>query len=171
VIDSLPVITTENGAIDQRILRYFIGLSPSYLITDVTTSMPVKPIFAHPDFPLPLHSSSISSTQASSTVGIETWNTGFLRLVDLLLALHSRGELELETLNEASRACSECWTVASSWPGGGVGEQSREKVRHVAGRLRGILDPNRRTYRGYGFHLTYAMFCVDFFHSGLVYVP
>jgi len=125
VIDSMPIMTSKSGSIDQRILRYFIGLSPSYLLLDVTTG--------------------ITNT---TTSGIETWNTGFLRLVDLLLALHLRGELELDTLNEASRACSQCWTVASSWPAGGVGDQSREKVRHVAGKLRGILDPNRRTYQG-----------------------
>jgi hypothetical protein len=86
--------------------------------------------------------------------GIDTWSNGFNRLVDLLLALHNRGELELETISEASRACSECWTVAASWPAGSVGEQSRMKVRQIAGKLRTILDSNRRTYKG-----------------GVVYVP
>jgi hypothetical protein len=42
VLNSLSVISTESGAIDQRMLRYFIGLSPSYLVTDITTNLPVS---------------------------------------------------------------------------------------------------------------------------------
>ncbi|KAF9646004.1 hypothetical protein BDM02DRAFT_3189196 [Thelephora ganbajun] len=49
------------------------------------------------------------------TTGLASWNVGFNRLVDVMVALHRRGQLELSTVNAASKACSECWNVAGSW--------------------------------------------------------
>ena len=73
------------------------------------------------------------------------WSVGFNRLVDIVVALHSRCELELETMNEASKACSECWSVSGSWTGLAEG---RAVVRSVAIRLKKLLDENGRTYKG-----------------------
>lgn len=78
--------------------------------------------------------------------GINTWCIGFNRLVDVLVALHARGELELETVNEASKACSECWqSVAGSWR---ELDKCRDGVRAVAAKLKKLLDENGRTYHG-----------------------
>lgn len=79
------------------------------------------------------------------TGGLASWHAGFNRLVDLLVALHSRKELELDTVSAASKACSECWSVAGTWR---EMEECRESVRGIAVRLKGILDDNGRTYRG-----------------------
>jgi len=77
--------------------------------------------------------------------GLSTWNMGFNNLVDVLIALHTLGELELETVNEASKACSECWMIAGSWRGL---DEARMLVRGVASKLRTLLDANGKTYRG-----------------------
>ena len=77
--------------------------------------------------------------------GVDKWLTGFNRLVDVVVALHNRGELEVETLNATSKACSECWTVAGAWRGM---EGGREGVRIVAARLKQLLDENQKTYKG-----------------------
>jgi hypothetical protein len=90
VVQMLARSTQSSGTIDQQLLRDCIGLSSSYLISDTTMN--------------------IGS-------GLLTWNIGFNRLIDLLVVLHGRGDLELETVNQASKACSECWSVASSWKG------------------------------------------------------
>lgn len=98
----------------------------------------------------------------NTTSGLLTWNTGFNRLIDLLVVLHNRGDLELETVNQASKACSECWSVSTSWKGMDdvrkcvkvwpelnfcrLGLIARSKV--VARKLQGLLDENGRTYRG-----------------------
>ncbi|KAH9938139.1 uncharacterized protein B0H18DRAFT_965774 [Fomitopsis serialis] len=112
--------TSASGPIDQRVLRKCLGLASSHLITDTTMN--------------PEH-------------GLSSWHTGFQHLIDVLVALHNRGELELETVNAASKACSECWTVAGSWREMDAG---RESVRGVAARLKGLLDDNGKTYRGGG---------------------
>ncbi len=67
--------------------------------------------------------------------------------MDVVVALHARGELELESLSEASKACSECWTAAGTWRGM---EDCREGVRTIAGKLKKLLDEGGRTYRGMG---------------------
>jgi len=118
VLQMLSRMTRSPGSIDQRVLRQCLALSSSYLITDSTM---------HP------------------SRGLTTWHTGFSRLIDILVALHARGELELDTVNEASKACSECWTVAGAWR---EMEGGRESVKGVAARLKGLLDENGKTYRG-----------------------
>jgi len=110
----------QNPAIDQSMLRSFIALSPSYLVLD-------------------------STTYEQQIYGILQWSQGFHRLVDILITLHARGELELETLNTTSRACSECWSVTASWNGL---EEGKEGVRSVAARLKTILDSDGMHYRG-----------------------
>lgn len=60
-------------------------------------------------------------------------------------ALHTRNELELQTISEASKACSECWGVAGGWK---ELEQARDRVKEIATRLKGLLDENGRTYHG-----------------------
>jgi hypothetical protein len=108
----------KSQSIDQNILRQCIGLSSSYLVTD---------------------------TSMNPERGISTWNVGFNRLVDVVVALHARGELEVETVNAASKACSECWSIAGSWKGL---EECRDGVRTVAAKLKTLLDESGRTYRG-----------------------
>lgn len=112
-------MTLESSTIDQSTLRRAIGLASSYLVTDTSTN---------------------------SERGIQTWSIGFHRLVDVMVVLHSRGELELETVNEASKACSECWSIAGTWRGM---EDCRQGVKEVAAKLKKLLDePHRRTYKG-----------------------
>ncbi|KAI0036841.1 hypothetical protein K488DRAFT_81827 [Vararia minispora EC-137] len=124
VLAVLADMTRRSQTVDQAALRHCLGLSSSYLMTDATTN---------------------------PTGGFASWNLGFSRLVDVLVALDARDELELETVSAASKACSECWTAASNWRGL---ESCRDAIRSVAAKLKRLLDENGRTYRG-----------------GLVYVP
>ncbi|KAF7433468.1 hypothetical protein PC9H_005420 [Pleurotus ostreatus] len=110
--------STSQNIIDQKVLRHCINLSSSYLVTDVTLN-PER--------------------------GISTWFTGFNRLMDIVCALHARGELELETMNIASKACSECWSIGGCWKGL---EEARDCVKEVATRLKKLLDENGKTYKG-----------------------
>jgi len=129
-------MTHETGTIDQSLLRKCLGLASSYLITD---------------------------TSMNAERGLSTWICGLNNLVDVLVALHVRGELELGTMNEASKVCSECWMIAGTWR---ELDESRVLVRGVASRLRTVgcrylvlhqgvlmdhwqlLDGNGKTYRG-----------------------
>jgi len=118
VVEVLSSVTRTSSTIDQAALRQCLGLSSSYLVSDTTTN---------------------------PTGGIASWSAGFNRLVEILTALHSRGELGLETVNAASKACSECWTVAGNWRGM---DECREVVRQVAARLKRLLDENGSTFGG-----------------------
>ncbi|KAJ3566316.1 hypothetical protein NP233_g7086 [Leucocoprinus birnbaumii] len=113
-----PSTSVPAPLISQSVLRQCLGLASSFLITDLTTS-PEK--------------------------GLTTWLSGFSSLVDIVVALHARGELELETISEASKACSECWTAAGVWKGM---EECRDGVRATAGKLKNLLDEGGKTYRG-----------------------
>lgn len=118
VLQMLPRMSQPSGSVNQSVLRQCLGLSSSYLVTDTTMD---------PDR------------------GLASWHTGFNRLIDVVVALHTRGELELATINDASKACSECWTVAGSWRDM---EGGRDSVKGVAARLKTLLDQNGKTYRG-----------------------
>ena len=118
VLEVLTLMTARSSTIDQAALRQCLGLSSSYLVSDTTTN-PIG--------------------------GIASWTAGLSRLVDVLTALHSRGELELETVNAASKACSECWTASTNWRGL---DECKESIRKVAVRLKRLLDENGRTFGG-----------------------
>ena len=118
VVDALAAMTKNQGVIDQRILRMYLALAASHLVMDSTMN---------------------------TEGGIASWNTGFHRLVDVCVALNNRGELELETVNEAAKACSECWSTSGAWRGL---EQCRDAVREIAEKLKSLLDPNGRTFQG-----------------------
>ncbi|KAJ7771392.1 hypothetical protein DFH07DRAFT_804205 [Mycena maculata] len=122
VLDAIKATSTTAGSapstLDQAMLRTALALSSSYLVTDTSTN---------PD------------------AGPGTWYIGLNRLVDLLAALHARDELEIETVNAASKACSECWTVAGTWR---ELEECRDGVKKVGAKLRKLLDENGCTYRG-----------------------
>ena len=105
------------------VLRRCIGLASSYLVTDVTMN---------------------------ADSGVKTWRGGFDRVVDVMVALHMRQELEVETVNAASKACSECWSVAGSWR---EMDESRDGVKGIATRLKGLLDGNGKTYRGHAIYV------------------
>jgi hypothetical protein len=111
-------MTRETGRIDQAELRHALGLASSHLLADTATD-PER--------------------------GSGRWSAGLHHLVDILVVLHARNELELATVNEASKACAECWSIAGGWRGL---DACREGVRGVAGKLKTLLDPNGRTYRG-----------------------
>ncbi|EJF61249.1 hypothetical protein DICSQDRAFT_147330 [Dichomitus squalens LYAD-421 SS1] len=117
-VDVLARMTRTSGRIDQMVLRRCLGLASSYLVTDVTMN---------------------------AEEGVQSWRGGFNRLVDVMVALHARQELEVETVNAASKACSECWSVAGSWR---EMDECREGVKAIATRLKGLLDANGKTYRG-----------------------
>jgi hypothetical protein len=119
VVRLLPRMTAaEPQQINQAILQQAIGLSSSFLVSDSTTD---------------------------PENGISAWLEGFDRLIKIVEALHKQDKLELETVNAASKACSECWSVASSWRGL---EASKDGVRSIAGKLKLLLDGNGKTYRG-----------------------
>lgn len=118
VVNILDKQTQLTGTIDQGVLRDCLGLSSSFLMTD---------------------------TAMNPTAGLVTWNAGFNRLVDVMVALHKKGQLELSTVNAASKACSESWSVAGSWRNM---EEVRQCVRGVATKLQSLLDENGRTYGG-----------------------
>ncbi|KAG5643963.1 hypothetical protein DXG03_009314 [Asterophora parasitica] len=117
VVQLLAKSTRESTGLDQHVLRQALGLSSSFLVTDATMN----------------------------DGGAHTWLVGFSRLVDVVVALHARSELELETVNAAARACSDCWGASGSWQNLA---HCRDGVRTVAHRLKKLLDPNGRTYRG-----------------------
>ncbi|KAH9853456.1 hypothetical protein C2E23DRAFT_884638 [Lenzites betulinus] len=125
VVDVLARTTRTSGRIDQRVLRRSLGLASSYLITDVTMN---------------------------AEEGMSTWRAGFNRLVDVMVALHAREELEVETVSTASQACSECWSVAGSWR---EMDDCREGVKAIATRLKGLLDANGKTYHGQAIYAPY----------------
>ncbi|KAJ3802739.1 hypothetical protein GGU11DRAFT_813190 [Lentinula aff. detonsa] len=118
VISVLKRMPSGDQFIDQIQLRKCISLSSSFLLSDTCMD---------PDH------------------GVNTWFMGFSRLIDVIVALHSRSELDIETMNVASKACSECWSVAGAWRGL---EECRDGVKKAAGKLKKLLDENGRTYRG-----------------------
>lgn len=123
VIEVLSHTTRESQPLDQDVLRQCLGLASSFLVTDVTMN---------PD------------------QGMKTWTVGFNRLIDLVVALHAINALQVETIDAASKACSECWSAAGAWRGF---EECKEGVRAVATKLKKLLDPDGTTYRG---HAIYA---------------
>ena len=118
VVEVLAKQTELTGNVDRAVLEHCLSLSSSFLMTDVTMN---------------------------PTTGLASWNAGFNRLVDIMVALHRTGQLELSTVNAASKACSECWSVAGSWRNM---EEVRQCVKSVAAKLQGLLDENGRTYGG-----------------------
>ncbi|KAJ3714418.1 hypothetical protein C8R42DRAFT_646362 [Lentinula raphanica] len=76
----------------------------------------------HSEFPELLPEQNPPPTMAKH--GINTWFIGFSRLIDVVIALHARGKLDIEMMNAASKACSECWSAAGAWKGL---EESREE--------------------------------------------
>jgi len=117
-VDILANQNQLSGTIDQAVLIDCLGLSSSFLMTDVTMN---------------------------PTTGLASWSTGFNRLVDIMVVLHRRGQLELSTVNAASKACSECWSVAGSWRNM---EEVRQCVKIVARKLQDLLDENGSTFGG-----------------------
>lgn len=118
VVDILAKQSQLTGEIDQKVIRDCLALSSSFLITDVGTN---------------------------PTTGLAAWNAGLKGLVDVMIALHKKAQLEAATVSAASRACSECWSVADTW-------QHMENVRNcigaVAKKLHGLLDKDRKSYQG-----------------------
>ncbi|KAJ7276424.1 hypothetical protein B0H12DRAFT_1005626, partial [Mycena haematopus] len=111
--------------LDQSILRTALSLASSFLVTD-------------------------TSTNSDPQAGSDTWFMGLNQLVDLLVALHARDELEVETVNAASKVIlmentAECWMVAGTWRGL---EEARDGVRTVGAKIKKLLDENGFTYRG-----------------------
>ncbi|KIY49225.1 hypothetical protein FISHEDRAFT_41659 [Fistulina hepatica ATCC 64428] len=114
----ISVLAQMKSHIDQAALRRCLELASSFLVTDTTM---------HPEG------------------GVRTWYAGFDQLVEVIIALHARRELEPETVSVASKACSECWGVSGAWKGI---EEGRDGVRKVATKLKKLLDEDGRTYRG-----------------------
>nr|GAT59442.1 predicted protein [Mycena chlorophos] len=115
---------TTGLKLNQEVLRTALSLCSSYLVTD-------------------------TSTNDDPTSGSQTWFTGLNQLVDLLVALHARDELEIDTLNAASMACSE---LERSEQLGRVGRvqrgspQSRDQAAAAARRGRVYLSWAKRIF-------------------------
>jgi len=121
VLKILSRRTQSSGTIDQKELRNVIALAPSYLLVDSTV---------HP----------------TTADGVNQWALGFNRLCEVIIALHRKSDLELETLNEASRACAEAWSICGSWRGLDAG---RNVIGNISTRLReNVLDPDGVSYKG-----------------------
>jgi len=120
VLNALGAMTRASGSIDQTTLR--------------------QPPDAHAG---PIW--SVDNT-INSEGGLARWSAGFHRLVDVLLALHAKEQLELETVNEASKACSECWSVSGTYRG--LTAEGREVVRGIAARLKTIAGSRREKISG-----------------------
>ena len=118
VVEILAKQNQLTGNVDQAVLEHCLSLASSFLMTDVTMN---------------------------PTTGLASWNVGFNRLVDIMVVLHRKGQLELRTVNAASKACSECWSVAGSWRNM---EEVRQCVKNVATKLQDLLDENGRTFGG-----------------------
>jgi hypothetical protein len=119
VVNAIGAMTRTSGTIDQAMLRRLLMLTPAYLIVDNTIN---------------------------NDGGLARWSAGFNRLVDVVLALHTKEQLETETVNEASKACSECWSVSGTYRG--LTTDGRDVVRGIGARLKTILDADGRKYRG-----------------------
>jgi hypothetical protein len=105
--------------IDQTLLCQCLRLSSSYLITDASMN-PER--------------------------GTHTWGVGLSRLIDIVIALHNRSELELATVVAATKACRECWIAAGAFT---AVEECRGKVRQHATKLRdSVMDSGGKTYKG-----------------------
>ena len=118
VVEAIAKQNQLTGNVDRAVLEHCLGLSSSFLMTDVTMN---------------------------PATGLASWNAGFHRLVDIMVVLHKKGQLELSTVNAASKACSECWSIAGSWRNM---EDVRQCVKNVAAKLQSLLDENGRTYGG-----------------------
>lgn len=136
-LDGVPLHLQKLNDFAQAQLRAYIMLASSFLALDTTLK-------EHPQD------------------GITSWRLGWDRIVDLLTALHYRGELEFATVNAASSqsrlptlmsrvehpsigALSECWSVTSSYKGL---EGGRDGVREIATRLKKLLDEDGVRYKG-----------------------
>lgn len=115
-----PAPSSSSGlSIDQDVLRQALRLASSFLLTDCTLN---------------------------PELGLETWAIGLGRLVDIVLALHHTGVLEVETMRVASAALRECWVAGGSFPGL---EDSRIRIREDGQKLQKLLDdPKRNLYKG-----------------------
>ncbi|PPQ98548.1 hypothetical protein CVT24_004039 [Panaeolus cyanescens] len=108
----------DSHKINQKVLRQCMSLASSFLVTD---------------------------TAMNRDQGVNTWFVGLNQLIDLIIVLDKRNELELETINTASKVCSECWSTSGNWR---ELASCRDQIKGLAGKLRGLLDPNKKTYRG-----------------------
>ncbi|TFK28724.1 hypothetical protein FA15DRAFT_652472 [Coprinopsis marcescibilis] len=127
VTDALSISSAESSkkkspGIDQEKLRECLYLASSFLITDTTMDQ--------------------------NASGLNTWTDGLSQLVQLVVVLHRRNELEAATVSAVSKACRECWAVAGSFQGL---EDCRRKVREFGTRIKGILDEGGITYKGISF--------------------
>ncbi|KAG9012653.1 hypothetical protein FRB94_005263 [Tulasnella sp. JGI-2019a] len=112
---------SASGTIDQTKLRQLVILAPSYLVLD-------------------------STTYPTTAEGVAEWSQGMNRICDVVIALHRKSALDLETLNEVSRSCAESWVICGSWRGLDSG---RTAIQRVAGRLKeNVLDADGVRYKG-----------------------
>jgi hypothetical protein len=116
----------EPPSIDQVLLQRSLALSSSFLLSDTTTN---------------------------PSLGASTWAAGFGNLINVVVALHYKGELELETINAASKACSECWGVAGAWKNL---NDCKDVVRKVALKLKQILVTISSVFLQRPFHPSFA---------------
>jgi hypothetical protein len=82
--------------------------------------------------------------------GIATWKTGFNRLVDLAVVLHHRSKLELDTVNDAFKACFKCWSVTTTHLAR-HGRVCSEKNQSLTITIQSKPLKNTSTYREYIF--------------------
>ncbi|KAJ7368325.1 hypothetical protein DFH08DRAFT_22617 [Mycena albidolilacea] len=109
-------VTQPKPKLDQETLRTALALASSFLVTD-------------------------TATNSDPHVGSDTWFVGLNQLIDLLVALHARDELEIETVNAASKACSgeqlfrhsltvleKIWQSVGQWRARGGGSKNAERA-------------------------------------------
>ncbi|EJU06402.1 hypothetical protein DACRYDRAFT_19572 [Dacryopinax primogenitus] len=119
-LSGIMVPTEPRETIDQVVLRRWLLLLPTFLLLDTST---------HP-----------------APSGLLSWQLGLHSLISLMLALHAQDQLEWDTMNAASRALAECWSISLCWNGM---EAAKGVVQSAGGRLKAVLDKDDPTrYKG-----------------------
>jgi len=107
------------SSIDQNLLRECIRLAGSFLLTD---------------------------TSMNPEGGLQTWSTGMKQLVEVVIALHKTGTLEVATMAVTSKACEECWVNSMNFPGL---RGASTLMKELGLRLRDLLDEDKKSYKGW----------------------
>lgn len=113
VVDAISHMTRNplsNGRLNQENLRNCLAMASSFMIADTTLN---------------------------SESGIDSWTTGFKHLVELLLHLHRKGDLDPATMGMSIRACYECWVAIGSFQNL---DRGRAVVQECGSKLRACLD-------------------------------
>lgn len=107
----LSQLKLDGSTSEQETLRTYIALAPSFLAFDSNTTSPED--------------------------GIGSWSTGFGKLANALILMHSISRLEYETINAAFRVAEECYNTSDATNNP---ELVQEKIGALVQRLKEVTD-------------------------------